>query len=65
MKKNARQHVSDVYSKLQCSKDCLNEALETVEKPTNKHMIEQTLSAVENAIHSANSTLENYTESPK
>lgn len=65
MKKNARQHVNDVYSQLQSAENCLNEALNTVEKPENKERIEKTLCSVQDALHCASSTLSNYVESEK
>ena len=61
-KKNAIQHVKDVSCKLEESVDCLNSALDTVEKPENKQKIESTLSAVNNALQEVNNTISNYQE---
>lgn len=59
---NAKQHVQDVREKLQCSTDCLNKALGTVEKPENRQKIQETLNAVNSAMQSVNNTLNNYQE---
>jgi hypothetical protein len=61
-KKNAKQHVQDVCTKLQDAEGCLNKALSSVEKPENKQKIQSTLNAVDNALQTANSTLSNYQE---
>lgn len=60
--KNARQHVQDVCNQLQTSKNCLNKALGSVEKPENKKKIQDTLNAVDSALQTANTTLQNYQE---
>ena len=60
--KNAKQHVQDVATKLQDAKNCLNQALSSVEKPENKQQIESTLGSVDIALQDANATLLNYKE---
>jgi polyhydroxyalkanoate synthesis regulator phasin len=58
--KNAKQHVQDVTNQLQESKNCLNNALSSVEKPENKQQIQNTLDSVDSALQNANDTLSNY-----
>lgn len=58
--KNAKQHVQDVTNHLQDAKNCLNNALSSVEKPENKQQIQNTLNAVDGALQSATTTLSNY-----
>lgn len=60
--KNAKQHVQDVTNHLQDAKKCLNNALNSVEKPENKQKIQDTLNAVDGAMQTATSTLSNYQE---
>ena len=60
--KNAKQHVEDVTTHLQKAKDCLNDALTSVEKPENKQQIQNTLNSVDGALQNANTTLSNYKE---
>ncbi len=60
--KNAKQHVQDVATKLQDAKNCLNQAISSVEKPENKQQIQNTLNSVDNALQDANTTLSNYKE---
>ena len=60
--KNAKQHVQDVTNHLQNAKNCLNNALSTVEKPENKQQIQNTLNAVDGALQNATTTLSNYKE---
>lgn len=62
MEKNAKQHVQDVYHKLETSRTCLNEAMNTVEKEENRQEIQSTLNAVQSALQAATSTLSNYKE---
>ena len=62
MEKNARQHVEDVYHKLQTSRTCLTEAVNTVEKEENRQQIQNTLNAVQSALQAATDTLSNYKE---
>lgn len=57
--KNARQHVEDVKSQLECAKNCLNEAMNSVEKPENRERIQGTLNEVNNALKAATNTLVN------
>ena len=60
--KNAKQHVQDVTNHLQNAKNCLNNALTSVEKPENKQQIQNTLNAVDGALQNATTTLSNYKE---
>jgi len=60
--KNAKQHVQDVTNHLQNAKNCLNNALTSVEKPENKQQIQNTLNAVDGALQNASTTLSNYKE---
>lgn len=62
MEKNAKQHIQDVYHKLETSRTCLNEAMNTVEKDENRQQIQNTLNAVQTALQAATTTLSNYTE---
>jgi hypothetical protein len=62
MDKNARQHVEDVYHKLQTSRTSLTEAINTVEKEENRLQIQNTLDAVQSALQVATTTLSNYSE---
>lgn len=62
MEKNARQHVEDVYHKLQTSRTSLAEAINTVEKEENRLQIQNTLDAVQSALQIATTTLSNYSE---
>ena len=58
--KNAKQHVQDVTNHLQDAKNCLNNALSSVEKPENKQQIQNTLNCVDSALQTATTTLSNY-----
>ncbi|HEY8890439.1 MAG TPA: EscE/YscE/SsaE family type III secretion system needle protein co-chaperone [Clostridium sp.] len=60
--KNAKQHVQDVTNHLQEAKNCLNNALSSVEKPENKQKIQNTLNSVDAALQNANTTISNYQE---
>ena len=60
--KNAKQHVQDVTNHLQDAKNCLNNALCSVEKPENRQQIQNTLNSVDSALQAATSTLSNYKE---
>jgi hypothetical protein len=62
MEKNAKQHVEDVYHKLQTSRTSLSQAINTVEKEENRQQIQNTLNAVQSALQVATDTLSNYTE---
>ncbi|MCP8970718.1 hypothetical protein [Ectobacillus ponti] len=54
--KNARGHVQDSCSALNEAVSCLQSALDTVEKSDNRQRIEQSLQAVQNALHQCDST---------
>ncbi|MBO9129171.1 hypothetical protein [Bacillus sp. 165] len=56
MQKNARGHVQDSCSALNEAKSCLESALQTVEKSDNAQRIQQSLQAVETALHQCDST---------
>jgi len=58
--KNAIQYVKDVSCKLEESINCLNSALDSVEKTENKEKIESTLWAVNSALESVNITISSY-----
>jgi hypothetical protein len=58
--KNAKQHIQDVSNHLQNAKNCLDQALTSVEKPENKQKIQGTLDSVNNAIQATTNTLTNY-----
>lgn len=60
--KNAKQHVMDVKTKLEDAKNCLNQALGSVEKAENRTKIQDTLNAVDSALQQANNTFNNYQE---
>ena len=60
--KNARQQVQDVCNQLESAKNSLNQAISSAEKPENKQKIQSTLSAVDSALQTANTTLSNYQE---
>lgn len=57
MDKNARRYVQDSFHSLQEAKNCLEHALQTVEKSDNRERIEQSLQAVENALQKCNQTV--------
>lgn len=60
MKMNAKGHLDQACSELQHVQSCLNQAMQTVEKPNNKQEIQKALSAVNQAMSVANSACENY-----
>lgn len=60
--KNAKQHVQDVSTHLQSAKNCLDQALTSVEKPENRQKIQSTLDSVNSAIQATTNTLTNYQE---
>lgn len=63
--KNARQNVECTINDLKCSKENLEQALSTVEKDVNKKAIQNTLNAVDNALKTAQTTIDNYYEPPR
>lgn len=63
--KNARQNVECTIKDLKCSKENLEQALSTVEKDVNRKAIQNTLSAVDNALQTAQTTIDNYYEPPR
>ncbi|MGG0186821.1 hypothetical protein CN326_20310 [Bacillus sp. AFS018417] len=56
MQKNARGHVQDSCQALHEAKNCLQSALQTVEKSDNRQRIEQSLQAVQHALQQCDST---------
>ncbi|WP_066055545.1 hypothetical protein [Robertmurraya korlensis] len=56
MQKNARGYVQDSVSALSEAKDSLQNALNTVEKGSNRDRIEQTLQQVNSALQSCDQT---------
>ncbi|KAA0546628.1 hypothetical protein FZW96_15435 [Bacillus sp. BGMRC 2118] len=57
MQKNARGYVQDSASALDNARESLQNALQTVEKDTNRTDIEETLNAVEAALQQCNQTV--------
>lgn len=57
MQKNARGYVQDSVGALNEAKDCLQNALNTVEKGSNRDRIEQTLQQVNSALESCDQTV--------
>ncbi len=57
MKKNARGYVQDSFHSLQEAKNCLEQALQTVEKSDNRERIEHSLQAVEDALQKCDHTV--------
>ena len=60
--KNARQKVQDTYNQLQTCRSDLNQALQSAEKHHNKTQIQNTITALDNAISTTSRTLSNYQE---
>ncbi|PGZ98619.1 hypothetical protein COE51_11250 [Bacillus pseudomycoides] len=58
MQKNARGHVQDSCQALHEAQNCLQNALQTVEKSDNRQRIEQSLQAVQHALQQSDSTAE-------
>ncbi|TYR78713.1 hypothetical protein FZC66_18260 [Priestia megaterium] len=56
MQKNARGYVQDSCTSLNEAKACLQQALQTVEKDSNRERIEQSLQAVEHALEQCDAT---------
>ena len=56
MQKNARQFTQDATTELKHAIECLQSALETVEKPQNHEKIEQALQACQTAYNQTNQT---------
>jgi len=56
MSKNARGYVQDSCTSLNQEKASLEQALQTVEKDSNRERIEQSLQAVEQALGACDST---------
>lgn len=57
LQKNARGYVQDSFQSLQEAKHCLEDALQTVEKESNRARIEQSLYAVEEALQRCDYTV--------
>ncbi|APH03838.1 hypothetical protein [Bacillus weihaiensis] len=58
MQKNARGYVQDSYSALENAKTCLQDALQTVEKDSNRERIQQSLQSVEHALQQCGQTVD-------
>ncbi|WP_297631675.1 hypothetical protein [uncultured Clostridium sp.] len=65
MQRNAIQNVHCSLDELQDAKCSLEQALNTVEKPENKKMIQDSLTAVNESINCIECTIKNYKESPR
>jgi hypothetical protein len=61
--KNARESVQSSLKDLQNAKSCLQNALQSVEKPENRTKIQDTFNAVDGALTKAQDTLNTYKES--
>ncbi|MBM7605415.1 hypothetical protein FS935_10010 [Metabacillus litoralis] len=57
MKKNARGYVQDSYSALENAKNSLQQALQTVEKDSNRERIQSSLQSVESALDQCGQTV--------
>ncbi|MGL4819123.1 MAG: hypothetical protein ACRC5C_03945 [Bacilli bacterium] len=62
MKKNAYDHVEETVNYLEQAAESLHQALQTVEKPDNRSNIEQSLSAVQEALRQADYTQTEYVD---
>jgi hypothetical protein len=58
--KSAKDYVDQVCGQLQNSKNCLDKALNSVEKSENRQKIQTALHAVDNALEATLNTLTNY-----
>jgi len=58
--KNTNQYIQEVAYYLQKAKSCLNDALNSVERPENKQQIQNIFKGVEGALQNATTTLSNY-----
>ncbi|MCA1031160.1 hypothetical protein LCL95_09010 [Bacillus timonensis] len=56
MEQNARGYVQDSCTALNEAKNCLTNALQTVERDENRQRIQASLQAVENALNECGST---------
>lgn len=63
--KNAIQNVNCSLQGLHEAKASLESALQSVEKPNNKQMIQDSLNSVCESIDCVQCTMKNYKESPK
>ncbi|WP_226669455.1 hypothetical protein [Metabacillus litoralis] len=57
MQKNARGYVQDSYSALETAKTSLQNALQTVEKDSNREKIQSSLQTVEAALNQCSQTV--------
>lgn len=60
--KNSKNELKDAFSQLQSAQICLKHALQNAEKQNNKHQIQNTLSAVDEAVFAASNAVANYQE---
>jgi len=58
--KKAKQLIQDACTQLQSVKGTLDQAIESAEKEHNKQNIINALNAVDNALNTANGTLQSY-----
>lgn len=58
--KNAKQLIQDACTQLQSVKGTLDQAIESAEQQDNKNNIINALNAVDNALNTANGTLQSY-----
>ena len=58
--KNSKDELKDAFSQLQSAQISLKHALQSVEKQNNKHQIQNTLSAVDEAIFAASNAVANF-----
>jgi len=58
--KNTNQYIQEVAYHLQNAKSCLNDALNSVERPENKQQIQNIFKGVEGALQNVTTTLSNY-----
>jgi hypothetical protein len=58
--KNTNQYIQEVAYYLQNAEGCLNNALNSEEKPVNKQQIQNIFKGVEGALQNVTTTLSNY-----
>ncbi|MBL4933431.1 MULTISPECIES: EscE/YscE/SsaE family type III secretion system needle protein co-chaperone [Clostridium] len=61
--KNAKEHIQSSLKDLQNARTCLQDALQSVEKPENRTKIQDTFNAVDGALTKAQDTINTYKES--
>jgi hypothetical protein len=58
--KNAKRQVENVKNDLEDARNCLNNALASIEKSANKKQILDILDSVDDALQTTTTTLKNY-----